>query len=618
LFFFLTAISGSIVHSRQIGKYQIIARVGNVGHSQIFKALHPDLDRVVAIEAFNRAASPDRDAWDRFRQEKRKMAALRHPNILHIYDLEVVGDAVLVVMEYVEGETLAQRLMRLQREGRRMSLRRALRIVIAVGRAIHYAREQGVDDCAVEPTHVMLRDDNQVVLTNLGLTGGLADTSAYRAPEQQAGARPDERSEVYGLGVMLYQLTTGQLPPEIQVPRSRKTPPDSHAPLSPRRLRDDIPPALEQVMLRALAQAPPNRYQSVQELVSAARDALYQMEVKPALKPTAAQPQKPRALRRLGWFGVGVSVGLLLSAAVFLARPSVSSPPNTPNATLRAEPQDQAGAALVARLMALEVALSVTPLPSSTPSITPDWPTPTPTPTSPASPSPSPSPVPSPTAAVCRLSLTVVQNTNYDGPDWGQAVGAPFEKTWLLRNDGNCAWPQGTVLAPLDGQIFDLTTPFPVNALPPNWDGELTVPLRAPSAAGYYEGRFQLQTPAGQPIGEPLTVKLQVRPLATAAPSATPVLTPTLTPPVHILGWELTGWQDDAAHNTWTGKLHLWAEGGDGQYVWYRDTIDNPLPGDVLEFQWRRCANFFGSVWVSSGGSVDHVSLYIAYPGSCE
>ena len=210
--------------------------------------------------------------------------------------------------------------------------------------------------------------------------------------------------------------------------------------------------------------------------------------------------------------------------------------------------------------------------------------------------------------------MALLQDVNYSNANWWSTVNAHFDKTWQLQNDGDCAWPQGTVLVHLDGQAFGLTEPFAVGPLSTGEDTELLVRLQAPSTAGQYDGRFQLQTPAGAPIGEPLVVKLEARPQT----SLTPTTTGGALEPVQITDYDLFEWQDDIGRRVWRGKIRLSARGGSGQYTWYRDTLDNPLPGDVLEFEWGICRDFFGSVWVASGDTTDHQGLHIPYPGACD
>jgi hypothetical protein len=208
--------------------------------------------------------------------------------------------------------------------------------------------------------------------------------------------------------------------------------------------------------------------------------------------------------------------------------------------------------------------------------------------------------------------MTLVEDVNYFNTNWWGTVNARLEKTWRLRNDGDCPWPEDTVLVPVDGQDFGLDEPFEVGALPPGADITLSIPFRVPSEPGKYEGYFQLQTADGESIGEPLTVKMEARLRVLETP------TPAPSGPVRIVDWRLIYWRDDRSRYLWRGKLQFWATGGTGQYAWYRDTLDNPLSGDVMEFEWGICRDFYGSVWVVSGDTMDHLELYVPYPGSCE
>ena len=219
--------------------------------------------------------------------------------------------------------------------------------------------------------------------------------------------------------------------------------------------------------------------------------------------------------------------------------------------------------------------------------------------------------MPSPT--VCHLAMMLEQDVNYSDVNWWNRVNVRFEKAWRVRNSGDCAWPQGSVLVHLDGQDFGFGEPVEVSALPAGEEMELAITLQTPGVPGQYEGRFQLQSPEGGPVGEPLTVRLEARSYS----SPTPTLPETVAP-LRIAGYDLIQWTEDLERDVWRGTVGLWAEGGTGQYTWYRDTLDNPLPGDTFTFEWGRCRDFFGSVWVVSGEMMDHEGLYIDYPGECE
>lgn len=617
------------MYGEKIGKYRIIGHIDSGGMADVFKALHPELNRVVALKVLNRALLHSPEMLERFRREARAIATLRHPNIVQVYDLDVVEGVYFMVMEYIEGETLSQRLNRLHHQGKRIPLPEMLHIVVAVGEALHYAHEQGMLHRDIKPANIMFRSDGSVVLADFGVakilnasssitaSGAVAGTPAYMAPEQWTSDEPDKRSDIYSLGVVLYQVVTGELPFTAETPGRLMFKHLSEPPPSPRKLFADIPLELELVILRAMAKEPQERYQTAQELVADLREVLYEVEStaptgvfkrpsRAALGERGADLTGSTARRRspLLWLGAGALILLALIIGLFN---SGFLGPITPSAT-----PDATVTALALRLAALEATLAVGPVRSRTPSATPGAPTQTPAATITLSLSPVLSPSPSPTG--CVLAMTLVEDVNFSNPNWWSTVNARFEKTWRLRNDGACPWPQGVVLAYLDGEAFGLAQPFVVDSLEAGAELELVVTLRAPGTPGQYAGRFQLQTAAGEPVGEPLAVELEARPRASLTPSATP----GAPEPVRVAGFDLVEWSQDTTRNVWRGKVRLWARGGTGQYVWYRDTLDNRLPGDVLEFQWGICRDFFGSVWVTSGDSVDHEGLYIPYPGPCD
>ncbi len=617
------------MYGEKIGKYRIIGHIDSGGMADVYKALHPELNRVVALKVLNRALVHSPEMLERFRREARAIATLRHPNIVQVYDLDVVEGVYFMVMEYIEGETLSQRLARLHHQGERMPLPEMLHIVVAVGEALHYAHEQGMLHRDIKPANVMFRSDGSVVLADFGVakilnassnitaSGAVAGTPAYMAPEQWTSDEPDKRSDIYSLGVVLYQVVTGELPFTAETPGRLMFKHLSEPPPSPRKLCADISLELELVILRAMAKDPQDRYQTAQELVTDLREVLYEVE---STAPTGVFKRPSRAVLRergagltesmarrrspLLWLGAGALILLALIIGLFN---SGFLGPITPSAT-----PDATVTALALRLAALEATLAVGPAPSRTPSATPGVPTRTPAPI--ILPSLSPVLSPSPPSTSCVLAMTLVEDVNFSNPNWWSTVNARFEKTWRLRNDGSCSWPQGVVLVHLDGEAFGLGKTFVVDPLEAGAELALVVPLRAPGTPGQYAGRFVLQTPAGEPIGEPLAVELEARPRTSLTPSATP----GSLEPVRIAGFDLFEWSQDTTRNVWRGKVRLWARGGTGQYVWYRDTLDNRLPGDVLEFEWGICRDFFSSVWVTSGDSVDHEGLYIPYPGPCE
>ena len=216
----------------------------------------------------------------RFRREAVAAANLRHPNIVTIYDVgedALSGQAIhYIVMENIEGETLDRLL---QRQRRPFTLHQTDEIIRQVADALHYAHERGMIHRDVKPANIMLSPDGHVTLMDFGLvragemshltqTGSVIGTPLYMAPEQVMGAEIDRRTDIYALGIVIYELLTGQ------VPFMRTTPlAIAHAhvydpPPPLREKRPDLPPSVETVVLRALAKNPGGRYRDANQLAT--------------------------------------------------------------------------------------------------------------------------------------------------------------------------------------------------------------------------------------------------------------------------------------------------------------------------------------------------------------
>ncbi|MFN8447963.1 MAG: serine/threonine-protein kinase [Anaerolineae bacterium] len=217
--------------TRKIGKYQLFERLGRGGMAEVFRAHHLSLDRYVAIKVLHAFLSDDPEFKERFEREARNIARLKHPNIVQVYDFEQDNDleSYYMVMELVDGPTLKDVLAELSARGERMQLSEAVRIIREAARALAYAHSQKMIHRDVKPANLMLDHDNRVVLTDFGIakivtgaqftaSGGMVGTPAYMAPEQGLGEAGDERSDLYSLGVILFQLTTGELPYDADTP----------------------------------------------------------------------------------------------------------------------------------------------------------------------------------------------------------------------------------------------------------------------------------------------------------------------------------------------------------------------------------------------------------------
>ncbi len=267
----------------QIGKYFIRELLAQGGMGQIYKAHHATLERDVAIKLIHIYKANDPEIVDRFRREAKMVAALRHSGIIQVYDFDVDTnyDVFYMVMEFVQGESLAHRLNSIQAQGKRIPLEEALRIFRLITEAVAYAHDHGVIHCDLKPENVMLTTQGEPILTDFGIakfirgerltsTDAVLGTPYYMSPEQSTGrGKIDARTDVYALGVMLYELTTGKLPFDGDTYMSIVFKHVNDPIPSPHAINPDLPKAVEQIIQKAMAKDPARRYASARELLAA-------------------------------------------------------------------------------------------------------------------------------------------------------------------------------------------------------------------------------------------------------------------------------------------------------------------------------------------------------------
>ena len=329
-----------------VGPYRIIEQLGQGGMATVFKAYHPALDRYVAIKVLHPAFKEDPNFLARFQREARIVAKLEHPHIVPVYDFSEHKGMAYLVMRYVEGETLKAHL-----EGEPLPPERILEILQPVAEALAYAHEQEVLHRDIKPSNVMLTPEGGIFLTDFGLArmaqsgestlsqDMMIGTPQYMSPEQAKGEKVDERTDIYSLGVVLFEMLTGRVPFSADTPYAVI---HDHIYTSlplPTAIKPDIFPALERVVLKALAKEKDDRYQKVAELAIAFEDAVVEVAsgivpgpegvkaAEPATVPSTVVEAKPAAPgakpSRKRWLIIGGAVAALLffvcCAGLFLA-----------------------------------------------------------------------------------------------------------------------------------------------------------------------------------------------------------------------------------------------------------------------------------------------------------
>ena len=248
-----------------IGRYQILEQIGQGGMGVVYKALHRDLNRVFALKVLKAGEMTSADAIKRF--QARLAAKLNHPNIVAVHDAGEESSIHFIAMEYIEGEPLSARLI-----ARRERTRDALVLMEKVVRALAYAHREGVIHRDLKPANIMIDPAGEPHVMDFGLakqafegslltrSGAFLGTPFYMAPEQIRGEPVDARSDLYTLGVILYESLTGRLPHTGQNDAETFNRIAHHDPLPPRELNSKIHPDLQTVCLKALEKDPAQRY----------------------------------------------------------------------------------------------------------------------------------------------------------------------------------------------------------------------------------------------------------------------------------------------------------------------------------------------------------------------
>ena len=269
------AVSDTLINTLFDGRYRIVRRLGTGGMANVYLAEDEELGRRVAIKILNDRHASDDQFVERFRREAKNAAGLSHPNIVSIYDRGEAEGTYYIAMEYLEGRSLKDRIVA---EGP-LPIPAAIEATRQILRALGFAHRRGVVHRDIKPHNVLLAQDGaerRHKVTDFGISrtaasqmteaGSIVGTAQYLSPEQARGAHVDQRSDIYSVGIVLYELLTGKLPFTGETPLEIAMKHLSEVPTSPSSLRPEIPPDLDMVVLRALAKDPGDRYESAEEM----------------------------------------------------------------------------------------------------------------------------------------------------------------------------------------------------------------------------------------------------------------------------------------------------------------------------------------------------------------
>ncbi len=588
-----------------ISKYQILEKLGRGGMAEVYKAYQENLDRYVAIKFMHAFLVSEQDFLQRFKREARAMAAMNHPNIVGVFDFDAYKeDSYYLVMEYIAGGTLKQRLEQLAQEQEGMSLNKSIQISYQVADALDYAHNRGMIHRDIKPANIMLDDNDKALLTDFGIvkmmggqtmaytmTGALIGTPSYMSPEQAMGEAGDKRVDIYALGVLLFQMTTGQLPYTADTPLAVIMKHVNEPAPEPATFNPNVPIGLQNIILKAMAKEPDKRYQTAGEMAQDLR-AIQQGSPRDAAVltgTTAVVPQRDAGQTPPAGSLDDTSQAVTAASATVFNLDAHINPPTFEGVPLPAQPPAATpptevkkkrfpwlyvsiiiltlillgGTAVVLNQFNRNnpngAAVNVTTTPTQTPKPkeTPDTeatisaaillteeskPTDEPketaataTATSTATPSRTPKPTIDPTVAFlesCTMDILLVNTYTYTNENFEAApIGRKFPINWVLENSGTCPWPEGAVWLFDSGEEFSFDgDPIPVEPLAPGQQTTISTQFTAPSKVGNYQSTWKLvDAETDETIGAALefTLNIYVEATSTPAPTNTPSAPPT-------------------------------------------------------------------------------------------
>src|SRR6266498_4202211 len=282
-----------------LGPYRIINQIGKGGMATVYKAYQPSVDRYVAIKVLPSQLAESKEFATRFHQEARIIAMLEHPHILPVFDYGESDGVAYFVMRYLDAGTLKDKM----EAGRPLPFDEIDRIFTQLADALSYAHGHGIVHRDLKPANALIDSQGNVFLTDFGIakllesasprltqTDAIMGTPAYISPEQAQGKPVDQRSDIYSLGIILYEMATGGVPFVADTPLAVLFKHISDPLPLPSLVKPDIPAPIEQVILKALAKEPQDRFATAAEFVASWKRALEESETVHRAPETVSAP----------------------------------------------------------------------------------------------------------------------------------------------------------------------------------------------------------------------------------------------------------------------------------------------------------------------------------------
>jgi serine/threonine-protein kinase len=288
------------------GRYKVMGRLGAGGMAEVFLAEDQQLGRKLALKLLHRRFAEDEGFVERFRREAQAAAGLQHPNVVGVYDRGAYDGTYYIAMEYVPGRTLK----RLIAEEAPLEPVRAIDLTLEILKAVRFAHRRGVIHRDLKPHNVIVDDSDHAKVTDFGIaragasdmteTGSILGTAQYLSPEQAQGHAVSPSSDLYSIGVILYELLTGRVPFDAEAAVTIAIKHVSEAPVAPRTLNPAIPPELEQVVLWSLNKNAADRPADAQEMIEALSHAKAAILSGAVTQRTEAMAAIPPVTRTMG------------------------------------------------------------------------------------------------------------------------------------------------------------------------------------------------------------------------------------------------------------------------------------------------------------------------------
>lgn len=304
------------------GRYTLVHRLGSGGMADVWRAQDAGLGREVALKVLHENFARDAEFVERFRREASAAAKLQHPNVVGVFDRGEVEDTYYIAMEYVDGSSLRELI------DRGLNIGEAVEVARQMLGAAEFAHDRGIVHRDLKPLNVLIDRSGRIRVTDFGIaraggseitrTGSVMGTAQYLSPEQAQGRDVTPASDIYSVGVMLFEMLTGRVPFDADSPVAIAMKQVSEAPPPPSSINPAVPAALDAVVLRALAKDPANRYRSAAEMVAAldAAEANPEMAGNTQRYDTLAPADDGNGNRRWWWIA-GIVALLALAAALW-------------------------------------------------------------------------------------------------------------------------------------------------------------------------------------------------------------------------------------------------------------------------------------------------------------